>query len=281
MFIVLKIKMDYLDSLFYAVNQAQEAVLQCLKTKEAKAIIKEKDSDLTRKVDLIAEEKIEESLKNEGIEAYLISEETPIKKIGRDLKPQLIIIIDPLDGTRNFVNSIPFYSISIAVGKVKNEDAQLNDLFIGIVKDVLRGDVFYAVKGEGSYYNNEKIKKENSFYEEEDKPLISLYTYGNELPLKNLSNLLKKFKIRVLGSLALELCYTALGRLDGVIDARGKARIVDFAAGKIILEEAGGVISSLNGKPIEASLKNAKSGFNLIAAKNMFLHKTLVNILKG
>jgi fructose-1,6-bisphosphatase/inositol monophosphatase family enzyme len=271
--------MNYLDSLLYAINQAQEAVLQCLKSKEAKVVVKQKDSDLTRRVDLIAEEKIEESLKNEGIEAYLISEETPIKKIGEKINPELIIVVDPLDGTRNFVNSIPFYSISIAVGKVKNEHSQLSSLFIGVVKDILRGDIFYAVKGEGAYYNNEKIK-ENLFYEE-DKPLISLYSYGNTLSLKTLSSLLKKFKIRVLGSLALELCYTALGRLDGVIDAREKARIVDFAAGKIVLEEAGGVVSNLNGEPIEASLKDVKKGFNLIATKTPSFHKTLLNALKS
>ncbi|MEM2630815.1 MAG: inositol monophosphatase family protein, partial [Candidatus Bathyarchaeia archaeon] len=147
---------NYLDSIIYAINQAQEAILHCIKNKESKIIVKEKNSDLTRKVDLIAEEKIEESLKNEGIEAYLVSEETPFKKIGEKIKPELMIVVDPLDGTRNFVNSIPFYSISIAAGKF-NEYLQLNDLFIGVVKDVLRGDLFYAVKGEGAYYNNKKI----------------------------------------------------------------------------------------------------------------------------
>ncbi|MEM1587703.1 MAG: inositol monophosphatase family protein [Candidatus Bathyarchaeia archaeon] len=270
---------NYLDSIIYAINQAQEAILHCIKNKESKIIVKEKNSDLTRKVDLIAEEKIEESLKNEGIEAYLVSEETPFKKIGEKIKPELMIVVDPLDGTRNFVNSIPFYSISIAVGKF-NEYLQLNDLFIGVVKDVLRGDLFYAVKGEGAYYNNKKIINEKVFYEK-DKPLISLYTYGNNvLSIKVFLSLLKEFKIRVLGSLALELCYTALGRLDGVIDARKKARIVDFAAGKVILEEAGGVISSLNGTSIKASLKDVKKGFNIIAAKTEDFHKVLVNTVK-
>lgn len=270
--------MNYLDSLLNAVNQAQEAVLQCLKSKEAKTVVKEKGSDLTRRVDLIAEEKIEESLKNEGFQAYLISEETSLKIIGEKTKPELIIVIDPLDGTRNFINSIPFYSISIAVGKVKNEESHLNNLIIGVVKDVLRGDLFYAIKGEGAYYNNEKI--EEKIFDSSDKPLISLYSYGETPSLTRVLSLLKKFKIRVLGSLALELCYTALGRLDGVIDARGKARIVDFAAGKIIVEEAGGVISSLNGKPIEASLKDVRECFDLIAAKNPFFHKILIEALK-
>ncbi len=186
--------------------------------------------------------------------------------------------MDPLDGTRNFVNSIPFYSISIAAGKIKNQHPQLNSLFMGIVKDVLREDVFYAIKGEGAYYNNKKID-EKLFYEK-DKPLISLYSYGNTLSLKTLSSLLKEFKIRVLGSLSLELCYTALGRLNAVIDAREKARIVDFAAGKIILEETGGVFSNLNGEPIEASLKDAKKGFSLIAADTPIFYKNLLNVIK-
>jgi fructose-1,6-bisphosphatase/inositol monophosphatase family enzyme len=267
-----------LDSLLYAVNQAQKAILQCLKSKEAKIIVKEKGSDLTRRVDLIAEEKIEESLENEGVQAYLISEETPIKKIGEKLKPELIIVIDPLDGTRNFVNSIPFYSISIAVGKVKNENSYLNDLFMGVVKDVLRRDLFYAIKGEGAYYNNEKIKEKS--FNSDDKPLISLYSYGDAPSLTTFLGLLKKFKIRVLGSLALELCYTALGRLDGVIDARRKARIVDFAAGKIIVEEAGGVTSRLNGESIKASLNDSREGFDLIVAKNAAFHKILIESLK-
>lgn len=269
--------MEYLEALFEAANLAREAILQRLGDKEAGIVVEEGEADVTRRIDLIAEDRIEECLRNEGVPAWLVSEETPLKKLSE--KPKLIVVLDPLDGTRNFVNAIPFYAVSLALGEFRRgRSPSTGDLIAGVVKDVPRGDVFHAVKGEGAYYNGGRI--ERALRGPRDKPLIAIYSSGSLPNPSSLPRLLKEFKIRVLGSLALELCYVALGRLDGLIDARGRARLADFAAAKVILEEAGGSITDLKGRAIEAPLDDTRGRFHLLAAGDGAFHERLLSLLR-
>lgn len=268
--------MEYLEALLKAANLAREAILQRLGDREAGAVVEEGEVDVTRRIDLIAEDKVEECLRSEGVPAWLVSEETPLKKLSE--KPSVVIVLDPLDGTRNFVNAIPFYAVSLALGKFQGgRFPSTGDLVAGVVEDVPRGDVFHAVKGEGAYHNGRRV--ERIAREPGDKPLITLYSYGSLPNPGSLQRLLKEFKVRVLGSLALELCYVALGRLDGLIDARGRARLADFAAAKVILEEAGGSITDLRGRAIEAPLDDARGRFNLLAAGDKAIHGRLLSLL--
>jgi len=270
--------LSYLDDLLWALNQTREVILR-RRDEAAKVIVEgeRKKADLTRRIDLISEREVERRLRERGLQAYLASEETQIRKIGE--KPEVIVVLDPIDGTRNFVNSIPFYAISAALGKVNGGNPTIEDLVVGVVKDIPSGDVWYAVKGEGAYYNGKRIVKVP--LEVKETPVISLYYSGEEALLNPVTKLLSKFKVRVLGSLALELCYVASGRLDGLIDARGKARLVDIAAGKIILEEAGGVVSDAHGNPLSSPLKEVLNQFYLVASRDENVHSKLLKTLGG
>ncbi len=161
-------------------------------------------------------------------------------------------IIDPIDGTTNFLHGIPHFCISIAY--VCN-----NEIISGVIFDPIKHEIFYGEKNGGAFFNNQRIRvsKKNKFNE---------CLFGSNLDsIKNF-----ELNMRISGSAALDLAYVAAGRLDGFFQK--KLNIWDIAAGIIILEEAGGKISPLDNKKIKNHLVIASS-------ENIFedLNKILVN----
>ena len=161
-------------------------------------------------------------------------------------------IIDPIDGTTNFLHGIPHFCISIAY--VCN-----NEIISGVIFDPIKNEIFYGEKNGGAFFNNQRIRvsKKNKFNE---------CLFGSNLDsIKNF-----ELNMRISGSAALDLAYVAAGRLDGFFQK--KLNIWDIAAGIIILEEAGGKISPLDNKKIKNHLVIASS-------ENIFedLNKILVN----
>ncbi len=161
-------------------------------------------------------------------------------------------IIDPIDGTTNFLHGIPHFCISIAY-------ACNNEIISGVIFDPIKNEIFYGEKNGGAFFNNQRIRvsKKNKFNE---------CLFGSNLEsIKNI-----ELNMRISGSAALDLAYVAAGRLDGFFQK--KLNIWDIAAGIIILEEAGGKISPLDNKKIKNHLVIASS-------ENIFenLNKILVN----
>ena len=143
-------------------------------------------------------------------------------------------IIDPIDGTTNFLHGIPHCAISIAL-KIKDK------IEVGIVYDPLKNDIFYAQRNNGAYLNNKRIKVSN-------RSKIDDCLFATNLVGAKYSD----FNIRYTGSAALDLSYVACGRFDGYfID---KINIWDVAAGLLILEEAGGKMNDINIK-VKRNLK--------------------------
>jgi myo-inositol-1(or 4)-monophosphatase len=230
---------------------------------------------VTRKIDEVAEKEAVEYVQNMGLSAYFVSEESPPRIVGGE--PEIAIVLDPLDGTMNFVNSIPFYAVSAALGAFK-EDMRVEDLTVGVVMDVVSGDAFSAAKTVGAYHNEKRmvLNPDRSL----SGPLVSFYSYGcKELPIQ-VGGLQKLTRYRTLGSASLEICYVASGKLDAMIDVRGFMRIVDFAAGKIVLEEAGGLLTDIKGNKINRRLTD-QSGVSLIAASNRKIHDWLLKLMWG
>jgi len=161
-------------------------------------------------------------------------------------------IIDPIDGTTNFLHGIPHFCISI--GLISN-----NEIVCGVIFDPIKNEIFFGEKNSGAYFNNQRIRvsKKNNLDE---------CLFGSNLEsLKNIG-----LNLRVSGSAALDLAYVAAGRLDGFFQK--KLNLWDIAAGVIILSEAGGNISPLDLKQI----KNHK----IIASSEIIyenLNKLLVN----
>ncbi len=159
-------------------------------------------------------------------------------------------IIDPIDGTINFLHGIPHFCISLAF--VSN-----NEIISGVIFDPIKNEMFYGEKNSGAFFNNQRIRvsKKNNL----DDCLFA----SNLAGVKDID-----INLRVSGSAALDLAYVASGRLDGFFQR--KLNIWDIAAGVLILAEAGGKISPINIKKI----KN-----HSIVASSEIIYKDLSNLL--
>ena len=266
---------EHLRILLDLTTNIRQLILRFSKDESVRTVTRRKDTDVTRKIDELAEAKALEFLQDKDISAYLVSEESPARVVGD--KPEIAIVLDPVDGTMNFVNSIPFYAVSAAAGTFK-ENMKIQDLTVGVVRNVPTGEVFSAAKGLGSYNDNEKMIA--GLNRSSQSPVISFYSYGRrELPIP-IGGLQELTRFRTLGCASLEICYVASGRLDALIDVRSFMRIVDFAAGKIIVEEAGGVFTDLKGNMINQRLED-QSGFSLLAARDRKLHEWFLKLMWG
>ena len=193
-----------------------------------------------KKVEKILIEELEKSRKNFSF----ISEENG--KIENKDKEN-IWIIDPIDGTNNFLHGIPHFSISI--GLKSN-----NEIIAGVIFDPIKNELFFGEKNNGSYINNHRIRvsKKNNL----DECLFASNNVG--IKSENLST-------RNLGSAALDLAYVGSGRFDGYF--QNNLHIWDIAAGIIIVKEAGGTINDINLSQIE--------NVNIRASSNTIYEKML------
>ncbi len=162
----------------------------------------------------------------------------------------ILWIIDPIDGTTNFVNQQRHFAISLAVYK----DGVGK---IGIIYDVIADELYHCIKGEGAFLNDRKLSKLPK--KDLAQSLIGLnaswLTVNRRIDPSILAPLVNAARgIRSYGSAAIEIAYIASGRLDGYISLRLSPW--DIAAGKIIIEELGGVMTKLDGKPIDLLKQN-------------------------
>jgi myo-inositol-1(or 4)-monophosphatase len=248
----MKFSIDFLKQLALSVY---DTVYPLLGTKEAaKKTKKGAGGDISMNIDLIAENIIIDSLVKANVNILLISEELGENYIGDAEKAKNshnILIVDPLDGSNNAVRGVPYCSVSLAhaVGNTTN------DIERAVVLNINTRDIYWAEIGKGAYMNDKKIHVSN--LDISQKCFFEL-----NLPMKNLMNNLQKlsplirkfYRIRILGSSALTLCQIASGSMEAFINLRNSNRLVDVAAGMLILKEAGGKIFSLDGTEIEKDL---------------------------
>lgn len=151
-------------------------------------------------------------------------------------------IIDPIDGTTNFLHGIPNFAISIGLEKNK-------EIICGMIFNPITNEMFYAEKGKGAYLNNSRIRV--SSRKNIDECIV--LTGGPVLSYKNKEIFFKEYETvtrnvaatRKFGSSALDLAYLASGRCDGVFERN--LNYWDIAAGIIIVKEAGGTITDFKG----------------------------------
>ena len=253
------------------------------------------DGTPTSYIDQVAEEKIINILKNADVLSYLVSEEIGELKLGKGTKrsvslthelrrtdldkdeiPKFIFLIDPVDGTSNAIKEIPAYAISIAIADVnQGRLATINDVELGFVYNIANGNFFEAEKGKGCQLNNESVKPS-------DNVNINRMTLGGftKTGTSEASKLVDRARrMRVLGSVVLELSYVASGRYDAFLDLRG-SRIIDIAAGKLILEEAGCIITDKYGQKLNNTLSIYEKSI-VVAANNKEMHKQIIDIINN
>jgi myo-inositol-1(or 4)-monophosphatase len=206
--------------------------------------------DSIRDVDLTAEKSIVDVLKRNGIEFTLISEESGIIAFGDD-SSSCYVTTDPIDGTTNLVRGMPFYATSIAV----SEQPVLSAIHAGIVADLFHGATYTAERGCGACCDGQRISTSRCVSMEEGVVGLDLNSYRiKELAPKLTALMGEATHLRHFGANALELCYVADGTIDAFVDIRGKLRTTDIAAASLIVREAGGIISTSEGRFLAARL---------------------------
>ena len=251
------------------------------------------DGTPTSYIDIIAEDEVIKLLKEAEFESYLISEEIGELRLGKGKqesislseellnnvpktkkeresqeKPRFIFLIDPLDGTSNAIKNIPAYGMSIAVANVpEGREATLDDVQLGFVKNYANGNYYEAIKGNGAKRNGEPMTPS----EETDLTKISLggFTKSKTLSVSKLVDTARRMR----------LAYVASGKYDAFLDLRG-SRIIDIAASKLIVEEAGAIVTNKYGEKLENRLSIYEKAV-VVSAGNQDLHNQIIKIINN
>ncbi len=221
-------------------------------------------NDLVSYVDKTAESMLEEACLKITPNSGFINEETGIKSPDSEF----VWIIDPLDGTTNFMQKIPVFAISIAL-------QHQGKLVLGIVHEVNRFETFTAIKGQGAFLNGKPIKVTNE-NELSQVVVATGFPYSNFYNLEDYMEMFKEFLystrgLRRLGSAAVDLAFTAAGRFGGFFEANLKPW--DIAAGTLIVQEAGGLVTDYQGNP------DCIFG-NSILASTPIIHEQMMQIIQ-
>lgn len=237
------------------------------------------DGTPTHKIDEYAEDAAIKTLKNSKKSIILISEEIGTLTIGEE-EAKFLMVLDPLDGTSNAMKNLPCYGISIAIAEIKNgepiENITLNEVEIGYVKNFANGDVYTAVKGKGAKKNNEPMSKISNIAEINESTLCTYIYRTKNQKVKELCSSVRR--MRILGSIAIELCYVAEGTYDIFLDEGKIIRIFDIAAGQLILKENDGVITDRYSEKLVNNLTLTEKT-SLVACANKKLHENVIKIL--
>ena len=181
-------------------------------------------SDFVSNADTKAEKIIIEELSKAKKNFSIISEEDG-SKVNQDKNN--IWIIDPIDGTTNFLHGVPHFAISIAL-------KSNNEIVSGLIYDPIKDEMFYAEKNIGAFFNNHRIRVSNK------KEINScLFATGGKDDNKKID-----LNIRRTGSAALDMAYVASGRYDGYFQKN--LNLWDIAAGVILVKEAGGIVNEID-----------------------------------
>jgi myo-inositol-1(or 4)-monophosphatase len=197
-------------------------------------------TDLVTQADLASQEAVRKTVLGAFPEHSLLGEES-VPGDDSCTRAEFRWIVDPLDGTTNFVHGVPFYCVSLALERK-------GELLVGAVYDPTRDDCFLAVKGQGAHLNGQPIHTSHATKTSDALAAVGFpYNATRTSPdvLLFLAMLNQCQGIRRTGSSALNLCYLAAGRFD--INWAYATHIWDIAAGVLILREAGGQIISTTG----------------------------------
>lgn len=252
------------DIAIKAVYKAGDYLKESFKNCEVRE--KSTSYDLVTDADIRSQEIIYEVIKsNFPDHSFLGEEENSHKSVEKDN----LWIVDPIDGTNNFAHGIPHFSISIAY-------AEKGEVILGVVYDPFRNELFHSLKGEGAYINDDRISV--TTIKSLTKAVIGTGFYYDRggLMERTLETIKKLFKypiqgIRRNGSAALDIVWVACGRFDAFFEYQ--LSVWDFAAGLLIAEEAGAVITDCSG--VKNGLKNKNIA---VCGKNIY--KDFLEIIK-
>lgn len=197
---------------------------------------------------------------------FLTEEATTVQRVGGE---DWTWIIDPLDGTTNFLFGLPNFAISVAL-------ARREEVVLGIVYEVNRAEMFYAWKGGGAYCNGRSIHVRQSTVLE-DTLVATGFPYSDFKKLPAQFGAVEQFQrstrgVRRWGAAAIDLCFVACGRFD--IFFENSLNPWDVAAGILLVQEAGGVVTDFQGTPADLSGREVVASYGSI-------HKLAVGVVRS
>ena len=236
-----------LNIMIKAAEKASKVLIRDFGELEKLQVSQKGPSDFVTNADKKVEKIILEELSKSRNKYSILSEEIgEIKKSDKDN----IWIVDPIDGTTNFLHGVPHFAISIAL-------LSKEEIVSGLIFDPIKNEMFYAEKNNGSYFNNHRIKVSKKKILEE-----CLFGTGGKKEVKTNLN------TRISGSAALDMAYVGAGRYDGYFQR--SLNIWDVAAGIIIVKEAGGKTNNINYAQNEE--------LKVLAGSNIIYEKMLENL---
>ena len=212
-----------LNVMIKASEKASKILIRDFGEIEKLQVSKKGPNDFVTNSDLKTEKIIIEELKKAKPNYSIISEENGIEN---NKDKDNTWIIDPIDGTINFLHGIPHFAISIAL---KSND----EIISGLIFDPIKNELFYAEKNNGAFFNNHRIR-----VSQKNKINDCLFVTGGKI------NKEPDLSYRKSGCAALDLAYVASGRYDGCF--QNNLSLWDIAAGIILIKEAGGIINNLD-----------------------------------
>lgn len=235
----LSISTPHMNAMFTAATRAARGLVRDFGEVEHLQVSRKGPGDFVSKADMKSEQTIIDTLQKATPTYSMLVEEAGAFK-GRD--PHYRWIVDPLDGTTNFINAIPHFAISIAL-------EHKGKIVAGLIYDPIKDEMFYAEKGKGAFLNDSRLRvsaKPNfddavlgvTFPREHDDSPFDFYG-----TLQNFET--ETAAVRRMGSAVLDLAYVAAGRYEGYWSQA--LNPWDKAAGGLIIREAGGVITTLDG----------------------------------
>ncbi|ABK42607.1 Inositol-phosphate phosphatase [Magnetococcus marinus MC-1] len=248
-----------------AARRAGQIALQQFDRPEKLEIHEKAPHDLVTSADLAVEKELMDQLSRGYPQYGFLTEESGSHRPHAEFQ----WIIDPIDGTTNFVRGIPHFAISIAL-------ARRGEVVAGVVHDPFKDETFTAEKGGGAFFNERRIRVSG-------QERLSHALLGTGFPFRHRSvmpSYLKAFgqvmenvsEVRRAGSAALDLAYVAAGRFDGFWEMR--LAPWDIAAGQLLVTEAGGYVCSVTGE------KDYMKSGDIVAA-TPGIHEKLLHLLQG
>ncbi len=213
-----------LNLMIKACEKASKVIIRDFGELENLQVSKKGPKDFVTKTDKRVEKiLIEELSKSKKNFSFITEESGKILNKNKDV----YWVIDPIDGTTNFLHGVPHFAISVAL-QIENE------IIIGLILDPIKNEIFYAEKDNGSFVNNSRVRVSNKSNLDD-----CLFASNND----GIKSIHPKLNLRNTGCAALDLAYVGCGRLDGYF--HNNINLWDVAAGKIIIEEAGGQVNDI------------------------------------
>lgn len=223
-----------------------------IKNREMAAHVQEKGlADYVTQVDIAVQDFLKKALFDIAPDIQFLGEETGLQEMEADS----FWILDPVDGTTNLMHDYQHSVVSLALCRQR-------EIVTGIIYDPFREEVFWAVKGQGSFLNGAPIQVSEA--RQLSDTIIGLGTAKRELADENFARFRRVFgqsqDVRRIGSAALELAYTACGRQGGYFE--DYLNPWDYAAGMLLVQEAGGMVTDFAGNSLDPGKGSSIVGTN-------------------